>query len=122
MSRTYDFLRECGVFYILTINGDYPAGRPFGLVEEIDNDLYISTNDFNQAHKQLRKNEHVQIIGKKNNSREWIRVTGTAIECNDKDIKDKIYNNNPILQKHHDTPDSSHYLVFKINIENVEFN
>ena len=32
-------------FYMLTINGDYPAGRPFGVVMEVEEDLYISAND-----------------------------------------------------------------------------
>lgn len=52
MSKAYEFLKECGYFYVLTINGDYPAGRPFGAVMECDGKLYISTNNGNQAHKQ----------------------------------------------------------------------
>ena len=44
MSKAYEFLRECGYFYVLTINKDFPAGRPFGAVMEYDNKLYISTN------------------------------------------------------------------------------
>ena len=39
MGKAYEFLKECGVFYVLTINGDYPAGRPFGAVMEVDEDL-----------------------------------------------------------------------------------
>lgn len=34
MSGALEFLRECGVFYVLTINGDFPAGRHFGAVME----------------------------------------------------------------------------------------
>ena len=45
MSKAYDFLKECGSFFVLTINGDYPAGRPFGAVMEVGEDLYLSTND-----------------------------------------------------------------------------
>lgn len=30
MSKAYDFLKECGAFFVLTVNGDCPAGRPFG--------------------------------------------------------------------------------------------
>ena len=26
MSKAYEFLKECGSFFVLTINGDYPAG------------------------------------------------------------------------------------------------
>lgn len=42
MSKAYEFLRECGYFYVLFINKDFPAGRPFGAVMECDNKLYIS--------------------------------------------------------------------------------
>ena len=120
MSKAYEFLKECGIFYMLTINGDYPAGRPFGAVMEVGDDLYISTNDFNQAHKQMRENGHVQIIAKKNNSREWIRITGIATECDDMALKQKMYDETPILQHHHASADAEHFLMFKIKVENVE--
>ena len=83
MSEAYEFLKQCGVFYMLTINGDYPAGRPFGVVMEVEEDLYISANDHNQAHKQVRANGHFQIIAKNPDSRPWIRITGMAEECDD---------------------------------------
>ena len=34
MSREYEFLKECGYFYVLIINKDFPDGRPFGAVME----------------------------------------------------------------------------------------
>lgn len=34
MSKAYEFLKECGAFFVLTVNGDCPAGRPFGAVME----------------------------------------------------------------------------------------
>ena len=120
MSNTYEFLKECGIFYVLTINGDYPAGRPFGVVMEVGEDLYISTNDFNQAHKQLRTNSHIQIIAKKPHSTEWIRITGTAEECSDKSLKQKMYDENPILQKHHPSAEAEHFLMFRVKVENIE--
>lgn len=27
MSKAYEVLKECGVFFVLTMNGEYPAGR-----------------------------------------------------------------------------------------------
>ena len=120
MSKAYEFLKECGIFFVLTLNGDYPAGRPFGVMMEVGEDLYISTNDFNQAHKQLRANGHIQIIAKKSSSGEWIRITGTAAECNDAALKQKMYEENPILQKHHHSAEAEHFLMFKIKVENVE--
>ena len=47
MSKAYEFLKECGSFFVLSINGDYPAGRPFGAIMEVGEDLYLATNDMN---------------------------------------------------------------------------
>lgn len=120
MSKTYDFLKECGAFFVLSINGDYPAGRPFGAVMEIGDDLYLSTNDLNQAHKQIRNNEHIQIVAKKDQSREWIRVTGIATECNDKVLKDKMLEECPILQQRFNAVGMEHFILLKVKVENVE--
>lgn len=120
MSKAYEFLKECGVFYVLTINGDYPAGRPFGAVMEVGDDLYLSTNDFNQAHKQMRENSHIQILAKKPETREWIRITGIASECKDIALKQKMYEETPILKAHYESAESEHFLMFKVTVENVE--
>ena len=121
MSKAYEFLTECGVFFVLTINGDYPAGRPFGVVMEDGDNLYISTNDLNQAHNQMRLNGHIQIIAKKSHSRDWIRITGTATECSDMALKQKMYEEKPALHKHYDSAEAEHFLMFKVDVENVEF-
>lgn len=120
MSKAYDFLKECGSFFVLTINGDYPAGRPFGAVMEVGDDLYLSTNDMNQAHKQMREHEKIQIVAKKVTSREWIRITGIATECDDQDLKRRMLVECPILQKRFDDVGIEHFLMFKVHIENVE--
>ena len=90
MSKAYEFLKECGYFYVLTINGDFPAGRPFGAVMEYDGKLFISTSDGNKVHKQLRDNGNIQILAKKEQTREWLRITGKATECNDIKTKQKM--------------------------------
>ena len=120
MSKAYEFLKECGAFFVLTINGDYPAGRPFGAVMEIGEDLYLSTNDMNQAHKQMREHEQVQIIAKKPDSREWIRITGIAEECDSVELKAKMLDECPILHKHYDSAQAEHFLLFKVKVEKVE--
>lgn len=121
MSKAYDFLKECGAFFVLTINGDYPAGRPFGAVMEVGEDLYLSTNDMNQAHKQLRAHEKIQIIAKKPDSRAWIRITGTAEECDNPALKQRMLEECPVLQQRFDAVGMEHFLMFRVRTENVEF-
>ena len=120
MSQAYEFLKECGSFFVLSINGDFPAGRPFGAVMEVGEDLYLSTNDMNQAHKQMRENEHIQIVAKKPTSREWIRITGIATECDDKELKDKMLEECPVLQQRFGAVGMEHFIMFKVKVEQVE--
>lgn len=121
MSKTYDFLKECGYFYVLTINGDFPAGRPFGAVMECEDKLYISTHDGNQVHQQLRKNGNIQILAKKEHSREWLRVTGKATECHSLAMKQRMLEECPVLKTHFSSADSEHFLVFQVEVLNAEF-
>ncbi len=121
IDKAYKFLKQCGYFYVLTINGDFPAGRPFGAVMKNEDKLYISTHDGNQAHEQLRKNCHIQILAKKESSREWIRITGLAKECEDIQRKKQMLIDCPILQKHFPTAECAHYLLFQVDVQSIEF-
>lgn len=120
MSKAYDFLKACGSFFVLTINGDHPAGRPFGAVMEVGEDLYLSTNDMNQAHKQMREHENVQIVAKKPDSREWIRITGRVSECDDRELKQRMLAECPVLQDRFRVVGMEHFLMFKMEVESVE--
>ena len=120
MSKAYEFLKECGSFFVLTINVDYPAGRPFGAVMEVDDDLYLSTNDSKQVYQQMLENEHIQIVAKKPDSREWIRITGIATECKEQQLKLKMLEECPVLQKHFKEDSMEHFALIKIAVENVE--
>ncbi len=122
MSKVYEFLKDCSYFYVLTINGDFPAGRPFGAVMEYDGKLFISTNDRNNAHKQLRENGNIQIVAKKEATRDWIRITGKTVECNDIKMKQKMLEVCPVLAKHFSSAEEEHYLLFQVDILDTEFN
>lgn len=116
MSMTYEFLKECGVFYVLTLNGDFPAGRPFGAVMEHEGDLYISTGDMKDVYKQLKINPNMQIIAQKPGSRSWLRIDGVASECLDMGIKEKMLEECPSVKRHFQDATAMHYVVFKIRI------
>lgn len=120
MSRAYEFLKECGSFFVLTLNGDYPAGRPFGAVMEVGDDLYLSTNDMNQAHQQMRERKQLQIVAKKPTTREWIRITGDSEECNDESLKKRMLQECPVLQQRFNAVGMEHFLLFRVKVKDVE--
>lgn len=121
MSKQYEFIKDCSSFFVATINGDFPACRPFGAIMEVGEKLYISTHDGNEVHKQLRANGNMQLIAKKENTREWIRITGIAEECEDRSLKQKFMEECPILASHYSSADSEHFLMFQITVKKIEF-
>ena len=121
MSKEYEFIKECGCFFIVTMNGDFPACRPFGAIMEVGENLYISTHDGNEVHKQLRDNGNMQLIAKKEQTREWLRITGIAVECNDFSLKQRFMEECPVLVSHFGSADSEHFLMFKISVKKIEF-
>lgn len=74
----------------------------------------------NQAYKQIRENEHIQIVAKKPTSREWIRITGIATECDDKSLKRRMLEECPILQQRFGAVGMEHFIMLKVEVKNVE--
>lgn len=114
MSKTYDFLAECGTFFIATINENAPAVRPFGAVMEIDGELYFSTANYKDVYNQLINNPLLQIVALKAGTRDWIRIDGSAIEVSDLDTKQKMLEFCPVLQKRFDSSSCDYFALFKI--------
>lgn len=122
MSKAYDFIKECGVFYVLTTNGNAPAGRPFGAIMEYNEKLYISTADTKSVYKQIVTNPNIQIIALKSGTRSWIRVDGIANETTDISLKQMMLDQCPVLSKHYDSAEAQHYNLFEITVTNTELN
>lgn len=120
MSKAYEFIKECGVFFILSINGGAPAGRPFGAIMEYGEDLYISTSDMKAVYQQFKENEQVQIIAIKEGTRSWIRITGIATECCDPLIKQRMLSECPSVARHFPTSSAAHFSLFRIRVTNTE--
>ena len=75
MKKSLEFLQECGVFYLATVEGDQPRVRPFGAVFEYEGKLYTATNNQKACFKQMLVNPKIELSGM-NNEGQWIRLTG----------------------------------------------
>ena len=116
MSKCYEFLKHCGVFYLLTINEDAPAGRPFAAVMENGDDLYVTAADTKAVYRQMKKNPNIQIVALKPGTRQWVRISGTAEECTDIQMKQKMLDDCPILSRHYSAPTDEHFCIFRVQI------
>ena len=61
MKEVRDYLKESGMFFIATIDGDKPRVRPFGVAEIYEDKLYIQTGKRKNVFKQIESNPNVEI-------------------------------------------------------------
>ena len=78
MERVCNFLKEAGVYYLATVEGDQPRVRPFGTVNIFDGKLYIQTGKVKPVSKQLAANPKAEICAFKDGV--WLRVAGELVE------------------------------------------
>ena len=78
MKRVCDFLKNAGVYYLATVEGDQPRVRPFGTAHVFEDKLYIQTGKIKPTSKQLLLNPKAEICAYQDGT--WIRVSGELIE------------------------------------------
>lgn len=78
MEKTYAFLKNCGTYYLATMDGKQPRVRPFGTMNLFDGKLYIQTGKSKSVSKQMHAEPTVEICASMNNT--WIRISATVVE------------------------------------------
>lgn len=78
MSKISDFLKEAGIFFMATADGNQPKLRPLGAFLEADGKIIFGVGDFKDVYKQMIKNPLVEIAACKPDGH-WLRYTGRAV-------------------------------------------
>ena len=112
MEEVQKFLKECGVYYLATVEGDQPRVRPFGTAEIFEGHLYIQTGKSKNVSKQIQKNPKVEICGF--NDGKWIRVTGNLIRDDRIEAKkDMLDKNSELKNMYNENDDNTEVLYFE---------
>ena len=98
MQKVSDYLSECGVFYLATIDGDAAAVRPIGFQMVIDNKLYLGLGTHKNVYKQMVAAPKISISATKPDGTSWIRISGTAVADDDPALADKAFETMPQLK------------------------
>ena len=110
MKETYDFLKECGVYYLATVEDDKPRVRPFGTAEIFEGHLYIQTGKKKDVFKQIEKNPRVEICAF--NDGKWIRVCGKLVLDDRVEAKKYMLDQNPSLRRMYDENDDNTAVLY----------
>lgn len=112
MKEVQDFLKECGVYYLATVEGDQPRVRPFGTAEIFNEHLYIQTGKKKDVFKQISENNNVEICAFKDGK--WIRVTGKLVLDDRVESKKYMLDMNPDLRgMYNELDDNTAVLYFE---------
>ena len=115
MNEVQAYLKECGAFFIATVDGDQPRVRPFGVSEIINGRLYIMTGKVKDVFKQLDKNGKFEICAMKPSGAEWMRLEGTLVNDDTLAVKEEFLNRNESLKAMYKADDGNMAVLYVTN-------
>lgn len=110
MKEVYDFLKECGTYYLATVDGDKPRVRPFGTVDIFEGKLYIQTGKVKPTSRQIRLNPNVEICAFKDGR--WLRLSGKLVSDDRREAKKHMLDNYPELRGMYSEDDDNTEVLF----------
>lgn len=110
MEEVYEFLNECGAYYIATVDGDQPRVRPFGTVLIFEDKLYIQTGKAKNVSKQMMKNPKIEICAF--SGEKWVRVEAVVVEDNRIEPKQKMLDKYPQLKSMYTADDENTQVLY----------
>ena len=110
MKRVCEFLKNAGVYYLATVEGDQPRVRPFGTAHIFEDKLYVQTGKFKPTSKQLLANPKAEICAFKDGA--WIRVAGELVEDDRVEARRSMLDAYPELRRMYDENDGNTQVLY----------
>ena len=110
MEQIYNFIKECGTYYLATVEGDRPRVRPFGTIDLFEGKLYIQTGKVKDVSKQMAVNPKIEICGFKDGK--WIRVEATAVNDDRIEAKEHMLDAYPNLKDRYKADDDNTQVLY----------
>ena len=110
MEEVYDFIKECGIYYLATIDNNKPKVRPFGTFELYENKLYIQTGKRKDVYKQIINNPNVEICAFKDGK--WIRIECSLVPDDRVESKKYMLDKNPELRSMYNELDDNTIVLY----------
>lgn len=105
MERVCKFLKDAGVYYLATAEGDQPRVRPFGTAHIFEDKLYIQSGKKKPVAQQLAANPKAEICAFKDGT--WLRVAGTLVPDERTEAKKSMLDAYPELRGMYDENDDN---------------
>ena len=112
METVCAFLKESGVYFLATVDGDQPRVRPFGTVNIVEGRLYIQTGRKKNVSKQIARNGKVELCAYQPEKRRWLRLSGTLVDDDRREAKVAMLEAYPGLKKMYSPDDPNTQVLY----------
>ena len=113
MQRVCDFLKEAGVYYLATVEGDQPRVRPFGTAHIFEGRLYIQTGKVKPCARQLIANPKAELCAFHNGA--WVRIACELVEDDRVEARKSMLDAYPNLRGMYDENDGNTMVLYLRN-------
>ena len=115
MNEVCDFLKQCGEYYLATVEDDQPRVRPFGTAAIFENRLYIQTSKVKNVAKQMYANPKIEICAYNKQTGEWLRITAIVVPDERIEAKQFMLDEYPMLKSMYSATDNNTLVLYLKN-------
>ena len=115
MERVCEFLKNAGVYYLATMEGDQPRVRPFGTAHIFEGKLYIQTGKVKSVSRQLAANPKAEICAFHKGT--CLRIAGELVEDDRVEARKSMLDAYPNLRNMYDENDGNTQVLYFRNAE-----
>jgi len=114
-----DLIKDAGYGTVATLDGNQPKVRPMMPYLTEEGNLLIATFAKKRIVSQIQKNPKIEVcyISRQMN---FARVSGMASICNDKEKKQQVWDNVPMLRQFFSSIEEPDFVLLEINTTIVE--
>jgi len=113
MERVCQFLKDAGVYYLATVEGNQPRVRPFGTAHIFEGRLYIQTGKVKPCSKQLAANPKAELCAFKDGA--WLRVACELVEDDRTEARKSMLDAYPNLRAMYSEDDGNTQVFYMKN-------
>ncbi|MGN1016310.1 MAG: pyridoxamine 5'-phosphate oxidase family protein [Faecousia sp.] len=110
MERVCEFLKNAGVYYLATVEGDQPRVRPFGTAHIFEGKLYIQTGKVKSVSRQLAANPKAEICAFHKGT--WLRIAGELVEDDRVEARKSMLDAYPNLRNMYNENDGNTQVLY----------
>lgn len=113
MEEVCKFLKDCGYYFLATVEDNQPRVRPFGTANIFEGKLYIQSGKVKNVAKQIAANPRVEICAC--NGPQWLRIQTTLVADERREAKVSMLDAYPSLKGMYSADDDNTIVWFMTN-------